>query len=295
MDHAAELDPAAYPALAAACRTENQLNRLNIDIEHVATPLELSALAGQARHLPERSARWLRSLRRLDRSVFVRPEAYRRTRLAERILRYADPATPAEGKQLLVGFCGDVPRLMVQTAFILQALPAAHWDLILLRMRDGATTYFDGMDGVAPDFPGIVQFVRREAGAGRYRRVVTLGSSSGGYPAILAGILMGASRVVALGGRLPRQLPAPALADLKPSATDLVFVHGGDYPADEKGAAGLARQFGGVPWPVEGVDHHAILYELLKRRELPAFMRAVLADDSPEPARAWLDRLRPWR
>jgi hypothetical protein len=259
MDRAARLDPEAYPALAAACRTENELNRLNIDIEHVATPLELVAIARQYRHLPERSRKWLRSLRRLDRTVFARPEAYRRTQLARFIFAYSDPAVPADRKQVLVAFCGDVPRIMVQTAFILQALPAACWDVVLLRLKDGSTSYFDGLEGVAPDFTGLLEFVRREAAIGRYRRVVTLGSSSGGYPAIVAGIRLAAARAVALGGRLPRRLPTEDPVPTPASGTDLVFVHGAAYKPDTAGAAGLARPIEGATWPVVGGDSPAIL------------------------------------
>jgi hypothetical protein len=287
MDSAALLDPAAYPALAAACRTENELNRLNIDMEHVATPLEMVAIARQYRHLPERSRKWLRSLRRLDRTVFTRPEAYRRTQLARFVTAYSDPAAPAARKQVLVAFCGDVPRIMVQTAFILQVLPAAHWDVILLRLKDGSTSYFEGLDGVAPDFAGLVDFIRREAGIGRYRRVVALGSSSGGYPAIVAGIRLPAARAVALGGRMPRRLPAEDTEPVQGSGIGLVLVHGAAYKPDVDGAAGLARHFGGTAWPVQGVDSHAILYEVLKRRMLGPFLRAILADDSPAPRGAW--------
>lgn len=58
--------------------------------------------------------------------------------------------------------------------------------------------YQQGLLGLSHDVPSTVEVLRAQLPAGQ-RRLVTMGSSAGGFAAILFGVLMGAERIVAFG------------------------------------------------------------------------------------------------
>ena len=47
-----------------------------------------------------------------------------------------------------------------------------------------------GLEGVANTLPGLVRYIRNATTATRYKRVITLGASAGGYAAVLTAVLM---------------------------------------------------------------------------------------------------------
>lgn len=283
MDRPAELDPADYLSLAARCRTVNQFNRLHVDIENIAAPLELAAIRRKLRRQDRESRAWMRVLRHLDPSILSRPEPYQRRELAPSVLLFGDPSIPAEEKQVMIGFCGLGPRLMISIGFVLQALPASRWDVLFLIRRTGAPRYVEGM-GLAPDLAGLMDVLRRLAGLERYRRVVTLGASVGGHPAIEAAVHLGADRVVALGTR-PSDAPLPSM-EAWTSRPHFAFVYGADHAKDADGARALAAHFGGELFPLPGIDQHSMLFALLRKHELRHSLPVFLGDEPPRRRRA---------
>ena len=263
-----------YPDLARQCLTQNQFNRLHIDLERLLTPVEICVLGrlASATVLPQPSQAWLGDLKRLSAEMFVAPTPFSRYEISTTVSLFRDGTVSPSRKSLLVAFTGNFRRLMMPIAVFLQNLDPRSWDLILLR-QDGERAYFptDGRD--LPD----VMSAMLSAGPGfrptDYRRVVTIGTSGGGFPAIVAAIVMGASRGVSISGRMPRERPMPS-ADGPPP--DLIFVYGERHPVDRDQARSMQGLFAGRLRPVAGVAEHNVLYTLLQRGQLALFLAEVL-------------------
>jgi pimeloyl-ACP methyl ester carboxylesterase len=90
-----------------------------------------------------------------------------------------------------------------------------------LLVKDPANNWYNaGIDGVGATVDEIACSLRATLGD---RRIVTFGSSMGGYAAILFGCLLGAERCVALAPqtRLDSKLPLSPAADVQLQAPDL--------------------------------------------------------------------------
>ena len=161
------------------------------------TPLEVAELAG--RPLPEASAEWLGRIAALTGLGRVEPAGFERRVIQPTVEIYGDPRFPSRDKSLVIGFTGQLNRLMMPLAAFLQALPAERCDLVVV--RKGREDHYDR--GIPP-WTGMTEAagaLLREAGAARYRRLATFGVSAGGLPALRYGILGGAGRAVSVGGR----------------------------------------------------------------------------------------------
>lgn len=103
-------------------------------------------------------------------------------------------------KKLIVAFCGKVRRLMVPLSHFLQMIDDSSHDVLVL--SDRRQLHYDrGIDGFADSFPDLVSRIRTFASSRAYESIVTYGTSMGGFPALRAGIALGASRAVSVGGR----------------------------------------------------------------------------------------------
>ena len=138
-----------------------------------------------------------------------------------------------------------------------------------------------GVEGVSVHLPGVIRFIRSRTSLAPYKRVMTLGTSAGGYAAILAALLMHAARGISICG-LPPQAPLgfwlrwklrQASAGDKP---ELEFVHGADSERDHATSLSLLSSFGGRVRSIAGVGDHNVLFALLKRGQLAEFLREVL-------------------
>jgi len=102
-------------------------------------------------------------------------------------------------KSLIVAFCGAENRLGVPLSYFLQMIRADLYDVVIF--RDPKRLYYDlGVRGFSS---GLLDTVRRtEAFANHkgYGEIITFGNSMGGYPALRAGMLMGASRSISICG-----------------------------------------------------------------------------------------------
>jgi hypothetical protein len=273
-----------YLSRSSQCQTQNEFNRLHIELENELSPLEVASIAKltDTHDLPKFSREWLDKIGRLHPDVLDNPRQFRRHAISPYVNFYQDGDGSQQEKSLLVGFTGNARRLMLPAAIFLQFLEPRCWDMVVLR-KCGRNTYLRGLEGVATDLAGIVQYVRDSVPVAGYRRIVTFGTSGGGYAAAWAAILFNAARGICVGGSVPkfpadsvnvprRYQPSPA-----PHGVDLEFVYGMDFLRDKQSALALQTLFGGRMHPVAGVEHHNVLAALLAHGEVSGFLSEVLA------------------
>ena len=262
-----------YADLARQCRTRNQFNRLHIDLERLLTPEEIFALGrlALATALPKPTQAWLKDLRGLSPEMFVAPTLFSRLEISETVSLYRDGTLSRSEKSLLVAFTGNYRRLMMPIAVFLQSLDSRSWDVILLR-QDGERPYFPAAGPDPADLMSAMLSAGPDFRRSDYRRLVTIGTSGGGFPAIVAAVAIGASRGISVSGRMPRERPLLSAE----APRDLVFVYGESHPVDRDQALSMQSLFTGRLRPVPGVAEHNVLYSLLRQGELAPFLVEVL-------------------
>lgn len=270
-----------YLKLASRCTTENTFNRLHIELENICTPLELAEiveLAKTRRGFPRHGLRWLKRLRRLSPEAFeAPPRPYERRVLGRQIFLYGDPRFAPGGRGLLIGFTGGARRLLLPIPIILQFVDVATWDILLVSQVVGRS-YLQGFEGISEDFPGLVAHIERLFGSEGYGRVVTFGTSAGGFFAVWAARLLGAERGISAVGILPSPLPPEVMQEKAPDRRpDLRFVYAREHQRDADSARAMQELYGGRLLPIPDVDTHAIFKILLRRNEFSAFMDEMLA------------------
>lgn len=286
----------AYLRETAACATENQFNRVHIDLENRLLPSEAAQLvaeAGEAGAVYNELARfWFgRMAAFLGRSALP-IQRYARQPLGRSIAVYAVPAPPEvrRTRTLVVAFPGGLNRLMLPLAVFLQHCDGERFEFMILK-DDTRSHFARGIEGFAPDMAGLVARLGPLAASGRYRRIVSFGTSSGGFPAFWTAIAHGHDRGVSIGGPSPDQMseiedvdPAPYRREIEARAgalPELVYAYGERNPRDAAKARSNADYAPMRTIAVPGVDDHNLLFELLKRGELQAFLERVL--DAPRP------------
>jgi hypothetical protein len=266
-----------YLALAALCDSRNSFNRLHIELENVCAPAEIAALAvldGQGKLPPEGHA-WLQKLRKLSPGMFDAPRSFLRHPIGRNFFLYEPPQSDPSDRGLLIAITGNARRLLLPVSMFLQAVDPARWDVLVVVKEKGAS-YLDGLDGVAPDFPGVVRHIETTFTPSAYRRTVTFGVSNGGFPSAWAALLMGAERGICVCGVLPNPVP-PSAARPTSAPVDLVFVYGRDSERDRGPAMDLNGYYGGTLLAVPDISVHNVLEVLLARRELSPFLDRLLA------------------
>jgi hypothetical protein len=274
-----------YAKLISRCRTQNEFNRLHIELENTLTPVELASIASRAgtSNIPEPSRLWLEKIRRWTPHLFDAPQHYERVAFSEHVILYQDHESDLRDKGLLVAFSGNARRLMMPVCVFLQHVDSRRWDIVVLK-KCARNSYLLGLHGVATDFPDLVAYVQTTFSSAQYRRMVTLGTSSGGFPAAWAAVLLGADRGISVCGRAPRPLPALSMGDRPVThqdttardEVDLCFVYGADCVPDHQAALSLLDLFGGRLRPVTEVDGHGVLGQLLKRGQFAEFVEEML-------------------
>jgi hypothetical protein len=274
-----------YLPLALRCRSKNEFNLLHIAYENILAPIEFSHFMDLVltQQLPQRTYEWLRKIAELSPGLYDSPQGFRREILAENVVFYRNPSDDAAAKSLLVGFTGNARRLMMPIAIFLQCLDSRVWDVLLLRKGMEQKSYSDGVHGVADSFPTLIEYVQTAVCVEKYGRVVTYGTSGGGFSAILAAVLMRSARGISVCGASPSLPPEPWLASqlavlrtYPEGSPHLRYFYGANSPSDIEAALSLQSLFGGELHPVAGVDDHYALKPMLKAGEFPAFLNEVL-------------------
>lgn len=276
-----------YLASASACKTKNEFNRLHIDLEVELSPLEITGLLARAEGderegFPQNSVKWLRTTRSLYPEVFAQPERYRRDRLSERVVRYEDPDIPRNRKRVLIAFAGAANRMGLPIAPFLQCFPSADWSVVLVNKERGRPFRHGWKDG-PNTFPGVVDVVRQLADTEEYAGIATVGSSSGGLPAILCACVVGAGAGLALSGRFGEDSRDHVMNILQRRIGEprLTYAYGAEHGPDRQDAARMRSVFGaGEMKPIEGCEQHNVAGYL----QAAGLLRALLFDTLISPA-----------
>jgi pimeloyl-ACP methyl ester carboxylesterase len=122
-------------------------------------------------------------------------------------------STPGDSETVIVAFSSrgaenghfhffELGRVVPEPAKLLVRDPAENW-------------YNTGLPGVGDTVDDIAERIREEIAKLGVERILTIGSSMGGYAAILFGCMIGAERAIAL---VPQTLLDPGLPQRRPSA-----------------------------------------------------------------------------
>lgn len=271
-----------YSAAAKNLVTQNQFNRLHIDIGNTMTPVDFAALVhqGSAGELPEQTQRWLRRMQRLSPTMASAPQPWLAHEVSDRLTWYRE--TPREeairpvAKSVLLAFCGNVGRLMLPLPVVLQALPAAEWDVLRITRIPNASYLRPGSE--PEDFNQLIASIEKELEDMGERPVICVGTSSGGGPALLAALRLNSLRCVSLCGAL-RETWLPLLPELSNGRLprnrssgerwpEYLLVHGDAHEKDRAKAEHAKSILGGRTLAIPGVERHNVLQALMQQERL---------------------------
>ena len=279
-----------YRRRISRCRTENQLNRMHIALENYMTPAEVryfaGALAGDAADSPSR--RWIARLGGSMPINKVRPIEFERRGIFKGVTRYTADGGSASQKTLIIGFAGQFHRLMSPMPWLLDCLNPALYDVIVLR-DFSRLAFAKGIPGLGGDFFEALSNLRRHVDPRTYRNVMSLGTSGGGIPAVLAAILLKLNRGLSISPqdfhRVAAKLKAHGLSDGPYAALlasrprpfpELVLVCGADHRKDAADASALHKLVPSHLWKVKNCAQHGVLTWHLARGTLPTFLAKIL-------------------
>ena len=266
-----------YRKLASACTTENEFNRLHIQLENILTPLELAKIAklAETNALPKRSLRWLERMRKWNASMFDAPHPYKRRVISEHVNFYQSAEQKIRDKGLLVVFCSIAGRPMMPVGLFLQFVDSRVWDVVMVRKYPQMSV--TELDGTPTDVLGFVADIEANFSPSQYRRVFILGTSAGGFPALCTAMVMGADRGISLCGGPPRISSHSINSALGPKkATELWFVYGVGCARDHDSALALKDLCGGRLMAIPEVLKHDFFSRLLKKGGCAEFFDKIL-------------------
>lgn len=281
--------------LAGCGDAERKAQVLLRKFERVATPDDVSYVLRGLDDVPEIAANAVRQ------SVIAGiadeiPELYIASKFANSVDFFSDRVSPSADKTALICFTGSARRMMLPAATFLQALPASRFDVVMLK-DEQRLHYQAGVEGYAETLAELVQRLAKDLDTGSYRRVVTMGTSMGGFPALRAGILMQADRALSLGGRemwhvgrlgrlddYPSCVAFDALCPCAPPSPELACVFTSSFHADRRSA-----EIAAALRPVTFVESnlgtgHDVLFVRWKRGQLRHFLDYLISGDLAEAA-----------
>ncbi|HET7032544.1 MAG TPA: hypothetical protein VFJ48_05425 [Casimicrobiaceae bacterium] len=296
MDRALRL----YRKRIARCRMQGQIDRIHLALANYITPAEArhfrSALAADPADSPGR--KWITGFTDAMPTHAVRPFEFERRRLSNSATYYTADVSSRDRKTLIIGFTGRFHRLMVPTAWFLDCLNPALYDVVVLR-DFSKSVYIAGIAGLGDEFCAALANLATRIDARAYRNTVSLGTSAGGLPAILAAILLGLDRAVAIGAQdLPRvaevlktrgrsdETYATLLASRPQPFPEVLIVCPADHPADLAAATSLQQRLPARLLKVRGCADHGLLGWQHAHRMLPAFLAKILGQNLEEPPAA---------
>jgi hypothetical protein len=308
-----------YGRLIEGVRSTNQLNRLQIALENIMTPLEaeqfaprlapalsarLLAIHGPAaepltamtigERLFERTHAWRRRLQRQMALVAkAEPEGFTRLRLSRDVRLYSNPGASGP-KRLLILFSSLALRPMMPVHVFLQHVDARTTDVMFLRDSE-RDAFRSGLFGLGTTLHDVIDRLPRLVDLSRYQSVSTMGTSGGGVPALVAGLSLGARAAISAGGLHPvgnygtfgdRPLEK-ALEDLRQvagSRTHVFLITGAKAVVDGVAAEATAALLGATRLTISGTDDagvgHNSLFALAQQGRLARVLEAMLSVDT---------------
>lgn len=277
----------------AGCRARAEYLRRLIDLENELSPSEIWALWQARASLPEAIIAPLgKTIKMMSRGAKELCR-FERTVLSANAFLYR-AAGGAERKTLLIGFGGNVNRLMLPTAVFLQFIPDADYDMLLLRdpTRSG---YLRGVPGFGDDLAKMAEAIRSHVDLDSYRELRCVGTSGGGQVALYMGLLLNARRAVSVGGRhrsLSKKVAVEDsgftgyeldkfIEDLGTRDTELLNLFGVQCERDIEGARSLEKVLPRLmPVTIADLAEHNALAHLLERGALPGFFKRILFSET---------------
>lgn len=286
-----------YRRAFRSCRTVNQLNKLHIDMDNRLAPdevLELSRhhAAGTllGHNAPSEfianTTAWLDSVTGwMSASNKPAPERFERRWLAPAVLQFTGRHSPA-GRTLLICFTTRGRRLMIPHAVLLQHLDAGAHDVIIV--ADTRRKSFNtGVPLLGDTLAPVLQWLNNNIDLSAYAEVRTLGTSGGGYAAVLAARRLPVALGVSVGGRfrpgerLTRLLMVAAawFASWGNRRARIILAFGDDKTRDRKFANWIARATGGERLAARIPDDevgHLVMPAVLEHGALAEFLDQTL-------------------
>jgi hypothetical protein len=270
----------------AACAGRQDRFQLRKWADERMTPLEVAALWGSARDLPEELRRWLSRFDHLPKPRNAEPQAYQAREIAPGMLFFAGGTGKRGTKCLLLAFATGMHGLLMPTACFLQYLPSTRFDVLML--QDKNRNHFEhGIRPYAGSMPELLRGLDADFEFSAYDALYCAGFSMGGFPALRAGRLTNARRAVSFGGRMPWHirrlqrrnsvLPAfdPLCECMRRNGSDLVCVYGADHELDSVHAERLSRAYAVRRLPIIGVESHNPVFALAESGRLQGFLDAM--------------------
>lgn len=220
------------------------------------------------------------------------PAPFERKRLKQAVWIYGNNSDRAR-KTLVVCFTGNFQRMMMPTPVFLQSIDANHADVVLLRTEKNKG-YRAGIQGLTSDLQSSLAALKTLLKFDEYSRVVTVGASGGGMPALLSALHWNADACLCVGpnnpeddrwrsftdGEGPRGLFKHFGMGTKPPPVHVLYGEGSKKDAES--ARVIESTLSSVKLvPVPGSGHVA-LFPLLERGELGGVLQKTLFD-TPAP------------
>ena len=268
-----------------ACRTPADFYRLQISLENECAPAELLPAFDCRDKLPAPARKWIENLHAMMLRGGATVQPFTREVLAENARFYHDGSSSCSEKSLLVCFCGNYQRIMIQLPVFLQHIPACSFDVVVFK-DPGKLFFLRGVPGYAPTLAALRERLGRDLCLERYASVRCLGTSAGGAAALAGGAVLGAERALSFGGGHPSRVAGElagsgltgsefddVFGDADTSRTRLRAFFGIGNSTDRETAASLCGAFCGVrAVPVAGVAGHNIFFELFSKGDLQGFL-----------------------
>jgi hypothetical protein len=212
---------------------------------------------------------------------------------------YSTRQSPEEPRDLIIAFCGLANRLQLPTAVFCQHLDGSQFDILLVR-DPSKRIYIEGIPGYAPSLALVADRFRRELDLDAYGSVYCLGTSGGGWAALMTGDMLKARRAISIAGKPPALTPklqhvwtstgGPTadvdfgvferyFAETAARFTPMIALFGADNPADREGSIAIQRITGAKAIGLMGIADHNLMFELLNRRCLARVLRHYLLEN----------------
>ena len=283
----------SYVASVGRCKTINDINRLHLDLEVGLLPRELGDLVARVRTevatLPTPCARWIARMELLLGLSDLPPQDYASEKLGDALslLAVAAPPETRRMRTLVIGYTGNARRFLLPLPVFLRYCDGERYEFLMLVDRS-RHSYLRGVDGVAGDLPGMIVRVGDVIATRRYRRVVSFGTSSGGLAALWTAVALGLERGISIAGAGPDHIGErgedrvdvealrSAVAARPGRVPELLYAFGALNERDRMKGLAHARYLPVTPIELPGIASHGGFLDLLKRRELRAFLERVL-------------------
>ena len=271
------------------CDTEHAFDALLESFYTEMTPNELAPLASVSLteaelQLPVKH-RFLSAQKFLSETVcpLALNQNWRRQSPSKCIRLYTSPEGEAGNKILIVGFAGNLFRLMMPMWTFLSHLNSRASDLLFLWDPD-RKHYRDGIPELGDDFPELIKSLDKLVSDMKYRRIIAFGTSAGGLPALCAGLANGWQSIVAINAAYPPNAKhfIPMLKRAKdqngsPSKQRIHLYYSEWRQEDLMSTVAIAKMVNGSIRPLVGHDQHNVLWEAYQRGELPKLFSEFFA------------------